>query len=93
MPGNSLRGSKLRTTLQCACRCKQVEEPEPDCYLATAQRLSTSPEGCLVIEDSPSSVHAALAAGMHVVVVPSTANAGAAPAANPAASSGKIGIM
>lgn len=45
-------------------------KPHPDIYLLTARRLGTSPEHCLVFEDAPSGVQAALAAGMWVVVVP-----------------------
>ncbi|WP_073977139.1 HAD family hydrolase [Erythrobacter donghaensis] len=42
-------------------------KPAPDIYLLAAERLAVAPEACLVIEDSPSGVQAAKAAGMEVV--------------------------
>lgn len=45
-------------------------KPAPDIYLLAAQRLSAAPVDCLVLEDSPAGVRAALAAGMHAVQVP-----------------------
>ncbi|WP_374012345.1 HAD family hydrolase [Pseudoxanthomonas koreensis] len=45
-------------------------KPEPDVYLLAAQRLGVAPAQCLVLEDSPTGVRAALAAGMTAVQVP-----------------------
>ncbi len=45
-------------------------KPAPDIYLLAAQRLRVAPADCLVLEDSPAGVRAALAAGMHAVQVP-----------------------
>ena len=45
-------------------------KPHPDLYLEAAARLGIPPETALSIEDSPAGTQAALAAGMHVVVVP-----------------------
>ena len=42
-------------------------KPAPDLFLHAADALETDPAGCLVIEDSPHGVTAALAAGMQVV--------------------------
>ena len=44
-------------------------KPDPEIYLLVATELGVTPEDCLVIEDSPSGVEAALAAGMKVVAV------------------------
>jgi HAD superfamily hydrolase (TIGR01509 family) len=41
-------------------------KPAPDLFLHAAQMMQTAPEHCLVIEDSPAGVEAALRAGMHV---------------------------
>ena len=45
-------------------------KPAPDVYLLAASRLGIEPARCLVLEDSPTGVRAALAAGMTPVQVP-----------------------
>lgn len=45
-------------------------KPEPDVYLLAAQHLDMAPKHCLVLEDSPTGVRAALAAGMTAIQVP-----------------------
>ncbi len=42
-------------------------KPEPDLFLLAAERLGTQPSSCLVIEDSPHGVRAAVRAGIPVV--------------------------
>jgi HAD superfamily hydrolase (TIGR01509 family) len=42
-------------------------KPAPDLFLLAAERMGYDPGACLVIEDSPSGVHAASAAGMRVI--------------------------
>ncbi|MCK5429180.1 MAG: HAD family phosphatase [Anaerolineales bacterium] len=44
-------------------------KPDPEIYLLVASELDVPPANCLVIEDSPAGVKAALAAGMHCVAV------------------------
>lgn len=44
-------------------------KPDPEIYELVAAELDVAASECLVIEDSPSGVKAALAAGMHVVAV------------------------
>jgi pseudouridine 5'-phosphatase len=48
-------------------------KPAPDIFLAAAARIGAVPSQCLVIEDAPSGVEAARAAGMPVVAVPNPA--------------------
>lgn len=44
-------------------------KPDPEIYRLTSRELRVPPDRCLVIEDSPAGVEAALAAGMDVVAV------------------------
>jgi HAD superfamily hydrolase (TIGR01509 family) len=48
-------------------------KPAPDIFLAAAERMRAEPSRCLVFEDAPSGVEAAMAAGMRVVAVPNPA--------------------
>lgn len=45
-------------------------KPDPEPYLLAAQRLGVDPTKCVAVEDSPSGVASATAAGLKVVVVP-----------------------
>jgi sugar-phosphatase len=47
-------------------------KPAPDGYLAAARALGVAPEECVVLEDAPAGVQAALAAGMRVIGVLTT---------------------
>lgn len=49
-------------------------KPDPEPYLTGAAALAVSPDACLAIEDSPTGVASAVAAGCGVVAVPSPAN-------------------
>lgn len=44
-------------------------KPDPEIYHLVADELQTNPKHCLVLEDSPSGVKAAIAANMHVIAV------------------------
>ena len=50
----------------------QYPKPNPEVYLRSAGGLGTSPANCIVFEDSPSGVQAAVAAGMRVIGVGTT---------------------
>ncbi|MDO4906135.1 MAG: HAD family phosphatase [Lautropia sp.] len=45
-------------------------KPAPDTYLRVAEQLGVEPARCLVLEDSPTGVRAALAAGMTPIQIP-----------------------
>jgi mannitol-1-/sugar-/sorbitol-6-phosphatase len=47
-------------------------KPSPDAYLAAAAELAVAPADCVVVEDTPSGIEAARAAGMFTVAVPTT---------------------
>ena len=47
-------------------------KPEPDIFLAAADRIGVPPQECIVIEDSINGIKAGHAAGMKVVHVPDT---------------------
>jgi HAD superfamily hydrolase (TIGR01509 family) len=47
-------------------------KPAPDVYLAACAALRAEPSATIALEDSPTGVAAARAAGMHVIGVPST---------------------
>ncbi len=51
---------------------EDVEEPKPapDIYLEACRRLGAEPQACAALEDSPTGVVAAVAAGMFVIGVP-----------------------
>ncbi|MFB8105825.1 HAD-IA family hydrolase [Streptomyces sp. NPDC056007] len=54
-------------------------KPHPDPYVEAAARLRLPPAACLVVEDSPTGIAAAEAAGCRVVAVPSVTPVDAAP--------------
>jgi beta-phosphoglucomutase len=50
----------------------QRGKPDPDIFLAAAQRLSVEPQNCLVIEDAATGIEAAQRAGMKAIGVLNT---------------------
>jgi sugar-phosphatase len=52
-------------------------KPDPEGYLTAATLLSAEPAACVVVEDAPAGVQAALAAGMRVIGI-TTTHAGSA---------------
>jgi HAD superfamily hydrolase (TIGR01509 family) len=68
----ALAAIKVRHFFECVVSVDHVSKgkPAPDPYLAAAECLSVEPENCLAIEDSPSGMESALAAGMRCVVIP-----------------------
>lgn len=47
--------------------CGGKPKPAPDLYLYVAKKLSVAPSDCIVIEDSPTGIAAAKAAGMYTI--------------------------
>ena len=45
-------------------------KPDPETYLLAASRLGVAPASCVVLEDAPNGIAAAVAAGMRAVAVP-----------------------
>jgi beta-phosphoglucomutase family hydrolase len=66
-----LDGGSLRPYFRAIVDGSQVERPKPapDVYLRAAELLEVPPRNCIVFEDSPVGVAAAVAAGMRVVGV------------------------
>ena len=66
-----LDGARLRPYFEAIVDGSQVERPKPapDVYLRAAELLGIPPRNCIVFEDSPVGVAAAVAAGMRVVGV------------------------
>ena len=49
-------------------------KPNPDIFLKAAELLGVQPEECVVVEDSPAGIRAAVAANMKTVLVPDQAS-------------------
>ena len=64
-----LRALDLELSLDLVVTREDVQNPKPDpeIYLLAANRFGLPPEECLVVEDSPNGVRAAVAAGMNVI--------------------------
>lgn len=65
----SSAGLADRFPIRVTCDDVPHPKPEPDIYLLAAHLVETDPSRCLVVEDSPTGVAAARAAGMRVVAV------------------------
>ncbi|NLU67358.1 HAD family phosphatase [Streptomyces sp. HNM0574] len=55
------------------------DKPHPDPYAAAARALGAATEDCLAVEDTPTGAAAALAAGCHVLAVPTVPGIAADP--------------
>ncbi len=66
-----LDGADLRRHFRVVVDGHQVARPKPfpDIYLKAAELLGAEPADCIVFEDSPTGIEAALAAGCHVIGV------------------------
>lgn len=71
-----LVGSGLREHIEVLVCVEDVRagKPDPEGYLAACETLEVEPAHCLVFEDSPVGVQAALAAGMSVIGVGGSAD-------------------
>ncbi|HLY69504.1 MAG TPA: HAD family phosphatase [Puia sp.] len=49
-----------------------ISKPDPEVFLKAAQLLSVDPKDCIVFEDAPKGVEAAINAGMKTVVIATT---------------------
>lgn len=64
-----LRRTNLKKYFQVIVSAQETgkSKPEPDVFLLAAEKLGVKPVNCLVVEDSPNGIKAALAAGMTCV--------------------------
>lgn len=67
-----LKAAGLLPYFDAVCTSSDVPRPKPapDVYLLAARTLGVDPARCVVLEDSPTGVRAALAAGMTPIQVP-----------------------
>ena len=72
-----LGGLGLREAFDALVSATMVEHPKPapDIYLEAARRLATPPERCIAIEDTPTGLASAKAAGMLTVQVRASSTA------------------
>lgn len=70
----ALDKGQIRPYFQCIMHAALVPRPKPapDIYLESARRLGFAPSDCLVIEDSPTGLQAALEAGCRTAAITST---------------------
>lgn len=67
----TLRAASLEGLFDVTVAQDEVEhaKPAPDLFLRAAELLGVAPSDCVAVEDSPTGVESALAAGMRVVAV------------------------
>ncbi len=67
-----LETAQLTQAFEVTMSTEEVErgKPDPDVYLAIADRLRLAPEDCIAVEDSSNGLRSAAAAGMPVVAIP-----------------------
>lgn len=67
-----LQAAGLLACFDTVCTSSDVAQPKPapDIYLLAASTLAVNPARCVVLEDSPTGVRAALAAGMTPIQIP-----------------------
>jgi len=67
-----LRRHEIRDLLDVVVARDDVRnvKPDPELFLLAASRLGVAPGACVVFEDSPNGMRAAIAAGMRCVAVP-----------------------
>jgi HAD superfamily hydrolase (TIGR01509 family) len=75
MPQALLEAASIREPFDAIIDRAQVERPKPfpDLYQEAARKLNVKEAACLVIEDSPLGIDAALASGMRVIALTTTA--------------------
>lgn len=68
-----IRGLKIEEYIDGYFSAEQVPhgKPAPDLFLFAAKEMEINPENCLVLEDAPSGIQAAVAAGMQSFAIPS----------------------
>jgi beta-phosphoglucomutase len=51
-------------------------KPAPDIFLAAAKKIKAAPEDCVVVEDAPAGIEAAISAGMYPIAMRNKSNEG-----------------
>ena len=69
----ALKGSSLRDAFDVVVAADDVDEPKPapDLFLEACRRLGARPNDAVAVEDSPTGVASARAAGLFVIGIPS----------------------
>jgi HAD superfamily hydrolase (TIGR01509 family) len=72
-----MRGIGLRDAFDALASATEVEHPKPapDLYLLAAQKLGVEPAACIAVEDTPTGIKSAKAAGMFALQVRASSTA------------------